>query len=511
MILLKIVRTQLGRISLKARLLMILFLPFSVALGVSLLGRYSLSTSSQSIRALQTMVQTGDRLTEAAFLMAELLESINEAYRNFHPGKPVSEEKLRVISEKVDRLDQKFIEYSLELDISESLQEIYINMIADWEPLKSILGRATGILADPKGDRDELTNLVAALSQNAKNLNLNVATALKAIDGTASAASDKGDRLLAWSDRASASATVLAILILGAGWVFASQVVARITSLSAALKTASISLNDAVTHVTRSASALTEGVEKQEQSFERSATNISQMNLMIQQSQKGAENAMSFAIDMAEKADRGLSGMSQLEAAMQAIQDSNQKLSNIGEIIKKIEKKADVINQIVFKTQILAFNAAIEAARAGEQGRGFSVVAKEVSQLAEVSGKSSNEIRQLLKESQMRAEETVQDVNRTILQAEESSRLCVNSFGVIHSSVAQVNPLVESILNATTRQADGARHHQETFSRMSEVTRQNFVIAREIQSLAPGLQDQSKELEGQVLQLDAFIIGRRAS
>ncbi len=69
-----------------------------------------------------------------------------------------------------------------------------------------------------------------------------------------------------------------------------------------------------------------------------------------------------------------------------------------------------MINSIVFKTQMLSFNASIEAARAGAQGKGFAVVAAEVGRLADLSGKAASEISELLQSSQDRVKNLVENV-----------------------------------------------------------------------------------------------------
>lgn len=58
-------------------------------------------------------------------------------------------------------------------------------------------------------------------------------------------------------------------------------------------------------------------------------------------------------------------------------------VDNATEQVGNISKTAQELGQISHKQTILALNARIEAARAGEAGRGFTVVAQEVSGLAE--------------------------------------------------------------------------------------------------------------------------------
>jgi methyl-accepting chemotaxis protein len=95
-----------------------------------------------------------------------------------------------------------------------------------------------------------------------------------------------------------------------------------------------------------------------------------------------ARQANQLALMARERAGQGGRVVGSAIAAMQAIDDSSQK---IGDIV-------GIIGTIAFQTNLLALNAAVEAARAGEQGRGFAVVASEaiVQQIRELNASVVN-------------------------------------------------------------------------------------------------------------------------
>lgn len=188
------------------------------------------------------------------------------------------------------------------------------------------------------------------------------------------------------------------------------------------------------------------------------------------------------------------------------VKENNQKFDDIKKIISEISEKTQVINDIVFQTKLLAFNASVEAARAGEHGKGFSVVAEEVGSLASMSGKAADEISDMLEGGLITVnnivDETTQSVERLVKEAssniekgENHVENSLKAFKDIEDSVSVVTNKIFEISQASQEQTIGVEEISKAINVLEQNTQRSTLVSRQALEISHNFNEEFSVIE----------------
>ncbi|WP_177420738.1 nitrate- and nitrite sensing domain-containing protein [endosymbiont of Lamellibrachia barhami] len=219
---------------------------------------------------------------------------------------------------------------------------------------------------------------------------------------------------------------------------------------------------------------LSSRTEQQASSLEETASSMEELTSTVRNNADNAQQANQLAANACRTAEAGGEVVRQAIEAMEAI---NQSSSKITEII-------GVIDEIAFQTNLLALNASVEAARAGEQGRGFAVVATEVRNLAGRSATAAKEIKELIRDSGEKVKTGAELVDQSGENLEE-----------IVNGVKKVGDIVSEIAAASQEQSAGIDQVNQAVTSMDEVTQQNAALAEETSAAAASMSEKAQEMD----------------
>ncbi len=171
---------------------------------------------------------------------------------------------------------------------------------------------------------------------------------------------------------------------------------------------------------------------------ELTAESVQDQNVMTQEIQTAIEGTVKRSSEMVTVAEESNDSIHQ---NMEAIEELKQQAGEIAvtndqvtEAMRKLQQKtqeveeiAGMIFQISNQTNLLALNASIESARAGDAGRGFAVVAEQIRQLAEQTRVSTENIKNIVTELNLNAEEVVVAVDKSVNATEKQNEMIITA------------------------------------------------------------------------------------
>ena len=284
--------------------------------------------------------------------------------------------------------------------------------------------------------------------------------------------------------------------------------------------------------IATTSTTLSSSSTKQSSSLTETVSSLQEISSMVEKNTESAEYTLKLARESKSNADEGTVNVREMVAAMNEIKESNELMVNkvkesneeiksVITIIQEIGNKTEVINDIVFQTKLLSFNASVEAARAGEMGKGFAVVAQEVGNLAELSGNSSQEITQLLEKSVTAVEGIVQNstsgvenlIRESAIKIDKGikvSKSCESNLEEICRKVSMVSQSAGDITQASREQTAGVSEISMAMNEFESTNHSTNSLISETSELADNIKVQAGELKAVIKELSK-LVGKKSS
>lgn len=313
------------------------------------------------------------------------------------------------------------------------------------------------------------------------------------------------------------------------GFLFIRSINRKINSLIDRLTTSSDSVAASSQQIASAATELSSITSSQASALQETTAAAEEISAMVGRNVEGADQSKRLSTMNSEKSEEGKNSVSEMLHSMQEISQgtdeiekeaerNNVQLNEIIRAISEINEKTKVINEIVFQTKLLSFNASVEAARAGEHGKGFAVVAEEVGNLAQMSSKSSHEISELLDKSTAKIRGIIHSskekmnivVSKTKERVNSGIQLaskCEEILSEVSVKSLEVQTASSEVYTASQEQDKGVKEINSAMNMLDKSNHEISSAAEESSKASEDLHSQASNLRSYVLELRDFIQG----
>ena len=213
----------------------------------------------------------------------------------------------------------------------------------------------------------------------------------------------------------------------------------------------------------KSVENLASKANEQAASLEQTAAALEEITSITKNNTQNASKMADLSKDVK---DSVILGEKLANQTTQAMEEINVQVNSINDAIS-------IIDQIAFQTNILSLNAAVEAATAGEAGKGFAVVAAEVRNLANRSAEAAKEIKTIVENATIKANNGKNIANTMIVGYKELSE-----------NISHTTNIIQDIQMASKEQLDGIIQINDAINLLDRQTQLNASVAAQSHDVA---------------------------
>lgn len=282
----------------------------------------------------------------------------------------------------------------------------------------------------------------------------------------------------------------------------------KLLFLGEELDISSNDLNYSAHHVVDISHNISSTSQQQAAAIEQTSASLQELTSMVDSNLTSTKAGLELAEQVKASSLETFSIMKVLNSAMTEIQNSNDKINHLVQLIENIGEKTELIDEIVFQTKLLSFNASVEAERAGEHGRGFAVVAQEVGNLAGMSGKSALEISSIVRSAIHEARQVGQETKERVSKGSTQCEASLKSVEKVIQASEKIFLGCQQVLQASQEQAAGIREINSSVQSLNQSIQNNAATAEESAASGSQLVKLAEDMSVQVEELYYSVTGK---